>query len=227
MKLRSLAAVFAVVLVIHLLALWVDWLMIAQITKPLLMITIAAYFMAAVKGNSRLKIFILLALLFSWLGDVLLMFQSRDSLFFLLGLSSFLVAHLFYIFFFDKIRKQENLKSRIWTLLVIAVYYSVLITILNPWLGEMKFPVRVYGLVISFMLMLALHMFYLENKPAGKYMAAGAILFVISDSVLAVNKFFRPLPQADVVIMLTYALAQFSMVHGAYLFLSSVRRVNG
>jgi uncharacterized membrane protein YhhN len=147
------------------------------------------------------------------------MFQQKNSLFFLLGLSAFLIAHLFYIFFFHRIRKAQNIKSRLWTLLLVAAYYSVLVAILNPWLGDMRLPVRVYGLVISFMLLLALHMFYVNNKTAGRYMAAGAILFVISDSVLAINKFWTPVPAGDVVIMLTYGSAQFCIVYGAGILL--------
>jgi uncharacterized membrane protein YhhN len=217
MKRNHWGIVFFVVLGVHLLSLAMDWLVTGMITKALLMPVLAVYVISAGRMDAKLRTFILLALLFSWGGDVLLMFQSRDSLFFLLGLASFLVAHLFYIFFFHQVRQREKLKSRLWTLLVVAVYYSVLIAVLNPWLGELRLPVRIYGLVISFMLLLALHMFYLQNKRAGKFLAAGAILFVLSDSILAINKFLQPVPAAGVLIMLTYGLAQFFIVYGVVL----------
>lgn len=217
MKKNLWAIIFFAVLFIHLLALSMNLPQIAMVTKPMLMPAVAGFFIASVSATSPLKLSVLSALFFSWAGDVLLMFQQQNSIFFLLGLSSFLIAHLFYIFFFHRIRKEENIKSRLWTLLVVAVYYSVLIALLSPWLGEMRLPVRVYGLVISFMLLLALHMLYINNKKAGRYMVAGAILFVISDSVLAINKFWRPVPVADVLIMLTYGLAQLCIVYGAVL----------
>lgn len=219
MKKNLWAIIFFAALFIHLLALAMDLSQVATVTKPMLMPAVAGFFITSVSTNSPLKLFVLSALFFSWAGDVLLMFQQQNSIFFLLGLSSFLIAHLFYIFFFHRIRKEQNIKSQLWTLLVVAAYYSVLIALLSPWLGEMRLPVRVYGLVISFMLLLALHMFYISNKTAGRYMVAGAILFVISDSVLAINKFWKPVPAGDVVIMLTYGLAQFYIVYGAADFL--------
>ena len=87
-------------------------------------------------------------------------------------------------------------------LIVVALYYATLITLLYPYLGEMKIAVPVYGIVISFMLLLALHMLFISNKSAGQMMMAGAILFVISDSILAINKFYSPLQNAGILIML-------------------------
>ncbi|MBO9660280.1 MAG: lysoplasmalogenase [Chitinophagaceae bacterium] len=213
--------IFFVVLAAHLFALlmqimhWPMWKEIEMITKSLLMPVLAIGFVTRAGGVSRQGAPILLALLFSWGGDVLLMFQGQNSIFFLLGLSSFLIAHIFYIVFFHQIKNREKIRSRFWTVLVVAVYYSVLIAVLNPWLGEMRLPVRVYGLVISFMFLLALHMIYLKHKSAGRLMVIGALLFVVSDSILAVNKFYFPVHFAGVYIMLTYGLAQYLLVRGA------------
>ena len=79
----------------------------------------------------------------------------------------------------------------------------------------MKIAVPVYGIVISFMLLLALHMLFISNKSAGQMMMAGAILFVISDSILAINKFYSPFQNAGILIMLSYGLAQLMIVAGA------------
>jgi uncharacterized membrane protein YhhN len=221
--------VFFVVLATHLIALvaqplhWPAWPEVEMITKSLLMPVLAMCFVIWTSGVTKFGVFILLALLFSWGGDVLLMFQGQNSLFFLLGLSSFLIAHIFYIVFFHQIKKREQIRSRFWTVLVVAVYYSVLIAVLNPWLGEMRLPVRVYGLVISFMFLLALHMIYIGNKSAGRLLLGGALLFVISDSILAINKFYQPVPAAGLLIMLTYGLAQFLLVRGAALVAGSAR----
>jgi uncharacterized membrane protein YhhN len=156
-----------------------------------------------------------LALLFSWIGDIFLLFETRNASFFLFGLSSFLIAHIFYILFFHSVRMQEKIKSKAGLLIVVALYYATLITLLYPYLGEMKIAVPVYGIVISFMLLLALHMLFISNKSAGQMMMAGAILFVISDSILAINKFYSPFQNAGILIMLTYGLAQLMIVAGA------------
>jgi uncharacterized membrane protein YhhN len=184
--------------------------------KPLLILALAGYFISQTNIIViRLKKWILLALFFSWGGDVLLMFEPKDKIFFLLGLSSFLLAHIFYIAFFHFIRVREKIKGNPWLLLVVVIYYAVLINLLTPYLADMKIPVLVYGIVISFMFMLAMHMLFIKNKTAGKWMMMGALLFVISDSVLAINKFYQSFEVAGIIIMLTYGLAQLFIVYGA------------
>lgn len=175
---------------------------------------LAAYFMYAVHERSLVK-WIIPALAFSWAGDVLLQFESSGKLFFLLGLSSFLLAHICYIIFFHTIRLKEQLASRWWLIIPVAAYYSGLILLLSPYLGEMKLPVRVYGIVISMMLLLALHTLFMKDKTTGKILTAGALLFVISDSILAINKFYQPFKGAGVIIMFTYGLAQALLSIGA------------
>jgi uncharacterized membrane protein YhhN len=161
-------------------------------------------------------------LLFSWLGDVLLMFQAKNEDFFLFGLSAFLLAHVFYITFFHKIRIREGVKPNIFWLLIVVAYYAGLIIWLSPYLGDKKLPVRIYGVAISLMFMLALHMPSIKNKQSGQWMMVGALLFVISDSVLAINKFYQPFEAANVIIMLTYGLAQLFIVIGAAKYINSV-----
>lgn len=195
---------------------------IQYFAKPLIVPALAAYFIScAGTVSSRLKRWILAALFFSWAGDVLLMFVPKNEIFFLAGLVSFLLAHIFYIIFFHRVRVLENIKGKLLLLLVVVAYYAILITILLPYLGDMKVPVLVYGLVISFMLMLAMHMVFITDKKAGKWMMAGALLFVLSDSILAFNKFYKPFELAGILIMLTYGLAQLLIVKGAAGYINS------
>ncbi len=112
-------------------------------------------------------------------------------------------------------------KGNIWFLLLVVVYYTLLITFLSPHLGDMKLPVRIYGIVISVMLMLALHLLFIKNKKAGQWMAQGTQLFVISDSILAINQFYHSFEAAAAVIMLTYGLAQFFIGAGAARYITS------
>lgn len=186
------------------------------LSKPLIVIAIMGYFISSTKGiESPLKKWIISALAFSWLGDVFLMLESRNSQFFLFGLSSFLLAHLIYIFFFHHVRLIEKLRGRAWLLLPIAFYYAAMISWLSPHLGDMKVPVRIYAVVISFMFMLALHMLFIPNKKAGWLMATGAFLFLISDSILAINRFYQEFFMGGILIMLTYGFAQLLIVMGA------------
>ncbi len=106
-------------------------------------------------------------------------------------------------------------------MLIVVVYYLAIITFLSPYLGDMKLPVRVYAIVISFMFMLAMHMLFIKNKNAGRWMMLGSLLFVISDSMLAVNKFYGSFEVAGIIIMLTYGLAQLFITEGAVRYISS------
>ena len=93
------------------------------------------------------------------------MFQDNSPDFFLFGLAAFLLAHIFYIIFFHQVRTREGIKGNPFLLIPVTVYYAGLIIWLSPYLGDMKLPVMVYGLVISFMLMLAMHMSFRNIKP--------------------------------------------------------------
>lgn len=211
---------FAIVFIVHLVAVATGFRIGEWATKPLLIPLLGLHFVSGVTGfATRPSLYILVALFFSWLGDVLLIFQSAYPVFFLFGLSAFLLAHIGYILFFYFLRNQEGLKLRPYLLVAVAAYYAILISLLSPYLGEMRWPVRVYGLVISAMLMLAAHGWFLSDKKAGSYLCNGAMLFVLSDSLLAVNKFYHPFPGAGLAVMATYGLAQLLITAGAKQYL--------
>jgi uncharacterized membrane protein YhhN len=75
-------------------------------------------------------------------------------------------------------------------------------------------PVMVYATVICTMLLCSLHIFLKVNKPANILYLLGAALFVLSDSLLAINKFYQPFAFAGILIMLTYCAAQYFIVTG-------------
>lgn len=224
MKRQYWLIAFLLVLAADIIGIQINNEILQYISKPLIIPVLIGYFLSQTGiVASSLKRWIIAALFFSWGGDVLLMFQPKDEFFFLLGLSSFLLAHIFYIIFFHHVRVREGIKSNPWLLLVVAVYYVALIVWLSPYLGEMKLPVRIYGIVISFMFMLATHMLFIKNKWAGQWMMTGALLFVMSDSVLASNKFYQPFELAGVLIMLTYGFAQLFIVEGAIKYIRGLK----
>ena len=222
MKKTIWITLFLVVLLVNLIAVYSNSESLQFIVKPLLMPLLAIYLLLRTNTiNSNLKGWIFLALFFSWAGDIFLLFEERGSNFFLFGLSAFLVAQVFYIVFFHNIRMREYIRGNALLLLLVIVYYSILINVLSPYLGNMKLPVRIYGVVLSFMVMLAMHTMLGKNKKAALWMTMGAILFVVSDSLLAFNKFFSPFNNAGVIIMLTYGLAQLFITEGAVRYINS------
>jgi len=222
MKKKYSILCFAAILIADLAAVQLPYKMAEYVFKPLIAIWLLAYFILELRTvRSSLKKWIIAALLFSWIGDVLLMLQDEHSLFFLLGLSAFLIAHIFYILCFHFIRVKENVKSRWYIVVIVVLNYLTIKNFLCPFLGDMKLPVSIYAVFISFMFMLALHILFINNKRAGWLMMTGALLFVISDSVLAINKFYQPIEMAGIIIMLTYGLAQLFITEGAIIYISS------
>ena len=215
--------VFLAVLAVNLVSIAAGNDNLQFISKCLLMPPLMLYAWTGFGKTRQLLPLLILALVFSWGGDIILLFQADKEIFFMLGLGSFLLAHIFYIILFHKIRVAENIPSKALFLLIVVLYYGGLMVFLNPWLGPMKIPVSVYGIVISFMFMLSMHLLYMGNKKAGLWIMAGALLFVLSDSTLAVNRFYKPFEQAGLVIMLTYGLAQFAIVSGVIQYVQSLK----
>jgi uncharacterized membrane protein YhhN len=162
---------------------------------------------------------------FSVAGDTLLLFANTNELFFILGLCAFLVAHLFYICTFHQIRTTHHIAGKWYVAIIVAVYYFLIINFLLPHLGGLKYPVIVYGLVISFMLLVAMHLYDLEDNLTARYLLTGAIFFVISDSVLALNKFYQSYTWGGWIIMITYVLAQWLLVKGLTRYINHIPAV--
>ena len=200
---------------LNLSAAWFNIEFLNLITKPLLLPTLAAIIMVFGKINKLQSIFIT-ALIFSFLGDVLLLFVRVDGNYFIAGLICFLLAHIAFILFFAKIKGESRSKPKLFYLYIflVVVHCVELLYILYPGLGAMKIPVTIYAIIISIMLMASMFIYFKVRVAAGKYFVIGALLFVISDSLLAFNKFYMPFFQAGFFIMLTYCLAQFSLVKG-------------
>jgi uncharacterized membrane protein YhhN len=148
---------------------------------------------------------------------VLLLFEQRAPVYFMLGLAAFLIAHIFYCVFLFRIWQMNRLRIHSIFLMGVAAFYAGLLLLLWPHLGDLKIPVLVYGAAISTMLLLALHTVLLR-RSAARLLMPGAVLFVLSDSVLAINRFMQPIPMAGIIIMTTYGLAQLLLVTGAISF---------
>src|SRR5689334_24603344 len=69
---------------------------IHHLFKPLIMVSLGIYYWINVEREQR-SMTVLLAIFFSFCGDTLLMYEQRDGMYFMLGLASFLMSHVFYI----------------------------------------------------------------------------------------------------------------------------------
>lgn len=188
----------------------IDWL--NHLTKPLLMISLGVFYFLKTKDNFTSKDKIMLsALLFSCFGDTFLMFQGQNPNFFLFGLGSFLLAQLAYAFIFHKESKSQYLKRTPFLL------YSVLLFnyLINDIPRDFRIPVGVYTLAITLMGIKAMER--QTNSKSYLFVIIGAITFIASDSLIAINKFAFKIPFSDVWIMATYIIAQYLIVEGILL----------
>ncbi|WP_162946547.1 lysoplasmalogenase [Chitinophaga barathri] len=190
-------------------------------TKPLIMILLGFYgWSQAGCLPHRSKNFILAAIIFSWSGDVFLLFPH----YFIAGLVSFLTAHLLYTGFFLTVQPKPKPGWKEGAVLVVIIIYAVrLVQRLVANLGDMKPAVIVYTAVISLMFLSAVRAFGLNSSKAGRLCIGGALLFVLSDSILAIEKFLTPFPGSGILVMLTYGIAQWMIVDGSLRHLKTAK----
>ena len=207
--------IFWVIAFINILAAAFNNPTLRLLTKPLLlpMLIFTLFFTTSI-GNKKSTI--ITGLFFSFMGDVFLLFENRNSLFFIFGLMCFLVTHLLYIWVFLSIKSAgaSLLMQKPWLILTVTTYTAGLLYLLMPKLGPLLIPVILYAVILSLMLLCSMLAYNKVNPQAGKLFIGGAVSFVLSDSLLAINKFYSLFAYASFFIMSTYCLAQYFIVKG-------------
>lgn len=188
------------------------------ICKPSIMIMLGLHYVV----NRQDQVFsksLLLAIIFSCVGDTLLMFDGTYEAFFMYGLGAFLVAHIFYILAYRQ-HQSSDTSNELQGLQKIRYAFPIilagtgLVVILYGRLHALKIPVVIYAIVLTAMVLAALFRFGKTSSSSFARVFGGAILFMISDSLIAINRFLEPLPKAGLWIMITYVAAQYLIVTG-------------
>ena len=182
--------------------------------KPLALL-VAITFIASramqTRARGRFDLILLGALLASLVGDVLLM---QSDAYFIPGLVAFLVAHGFYIALF--LQDSPRFPSGRALLGTLGVGAAMLVWL---WGGltdpGLKIAVPVYVGVIALMAAQAIGRATVLRDARAWGVAVGALVFMLSDALIAVNRFVLPLPLAPLWILSSYYLAQCLIVHNA------------
>ncbi|MBK5278389.1 MAG: lysoplasmalogenase [Bacteroidia bacterium] len=208
--------VFLIVSAGELIAVFTSNHQLNLVCKPLILLSLIGYYLASVEVRSFVFI---RALFFSWAGDVLLLLTVRSEIFFITGLIAFLISHILFIQVYRQHRDSNVEKEllgpqKIRFALPIVLAGTGLIAILYNSLGPLKIPVMVYSIVLCVMVLTALFRYGRTSSQSFWMVIAGALLFMGSDSLLAINKFLNPIEGAGFFIMATYISAQYLIVEG-------------
>jgi uncharacterized membrane protein YhhN len=173
------------------------------VIKAVPAISLAVLAFIAISGSRGKLLFA--SLLFCAAADIAL--ELAGGKYFVAGLGLFLIAHILFIVTFSRDFKFQ--KSRIPVIILLIVYSMMMAFVLTPSLKEMAIPVYVYMTAITLM-----GIFASLRAAKNDFTLYGAISFIVSDSVIAINKFMMPVVAADYIIMITYYLALFLIVYG-------------
>jgi len=177
---------------------------LSLICKPLIIPALLGvyYFMSSYKNKWYIA-----ALFFSFLGDTFLLFKG--SLYFMLGLSSFLLAHLCFIKVVLKRMGKATTNNLLLSFIIFFAFLFGLLFVLKGHLGRMQIPVIVYGLVITSFGALSFSNYQAHKSKAALVLLIGALVFIGSDIMLAINKFYAPNEPLNLMVMVTYIIAQY------------------
>ena len=214
---KIILLVFWAVLALHLLAIYMNMPLIRVISKCALLPLLLLYLMVAGSGHHQtvFKKLAMLALFFSWLGDILL--TQDGTIFFLMGMGAFIVTHLINGGLLLRLQSVRFTFATMMGVILALGAIGMVYYWLHDFLGTFSIPVVLYMFIIGSVLVLA---FNVSNNTRYKNIAyscfiPGMFLFTVSDSLLALNKFLFHNPTGwDIWIMLTYALAQWLLTEG-------------
>jgi len=220
MKKLLIHLIFLVIVIGDLLGEYLQVKWIDYSFKPLIMIWIGGYFLMHAKNvdNTIVRLAVV-AFIFSWFGDLLLMFSELGFVYFMLGLVSFLGAQIVYIILFLRTIKLSGKKSFLkknpfWLIAYIAYGLIIYIVLYNALDGVLKIAVFVYIMAILSMSSMALNRFGNGHPISFTYVFIGSILFILSDSLIAINKFLVAIPLEGIFVMTTYISAQYLIMKG-------------
>ena len=170
-------------------------------------VPIGALFWLAATGLAGVtRALTLTALVFSATGDVLLAIPFANH--FVFGLGAFLLAQLTYA---GNFLRHSQVGGRRFALRGTAIVIAALLLARQvlPGAGELALPVVFYIVAIVFMALSAA-----AHRSGSSLLFAGAVTFMVSDALIALNRFVNPVPLAGTWIMLTYYGAQALLVIG-------------
>ena len=201
-KTKIFSGLFLIVVILHLLGLLQNEAL-AFFTKPFITISLAVVYLSSVK---KANFWYVSALFFSFWGDTFLLFKDD---FFLFGLVSFLIGHVLYIKISSGYLKSISISKTIGFSIPFIIAFGSVVILIKDNLGEMLIPVIIYGIVISAFGILTVLNYSQTKSTENLWLFLGAVIFIVSDSLLAINRFYEAREIYSISVMVTYIVAQY------------------
>ncbi|SHK06581.1 YhhN-like protein [Tangfeifania diversioriginum] len=188
--------------------------------KPLIMVWIGAYFLFYSRSiHKKIVQLTMGAFLFSWFGDIALMFSDKGMAFFATGIFFFLIAQLFYIVLFLKTISISGNKSFLkkqpyWLIAFIAYGLVFSILLYNQLDNLLRISIFIYISAILAMSAMALNRLRNGHPASFSLIFAGSLFFIASDSFIAINRFLYSFQHAGAFILFSYIIAQYLIMRG-------------
>jgi uncharacterized membrane protein YhhN len=208
MNLKIFTTIYFTISMLEIIFGTIHFQMGVYFTKPIIMISIMLFYFYQTKNQRNFQDKLMLAaFFFSMLGDTFLMFKGEQ--YFMFGLGSFLITHLFYIFIF----RLNNLKTNTLSRIFFFTFSMIMLFILKNYISSsFLIPIIIYMITITLMAITASERN--TNPQSFRLVLIGAILFVLSDTLIAIDKFVVPIPFPTLLIMGTYVFAQYLIAVG-------------
>ena len=185
-------------------------------TKPFILLSLLGFYVCTAKP---IILFVVLALLFSWLGDILLI--PAGTGWFTAGGIAFMISHVFFILSYARQTDFQAIPIPVILLLFAAFTAAALVLFhfLRPHLPKGLFYPMLFYLILNGLMNCAAWCRALTQRGAGGIItAAGALLFFLSDSSLFFVRFHKNSPlKTHFAVMFTYSLGELLIVLGLLL----------
>jgi len=201
--------VYALIGVIHEASAIRFWEVMRKLTKAALMPVLLIYYIVTASNFLAVA---LIAIIFSWLGDIFLI-RKDEPKFFRLGLVAFLLSHVFYIVTLVLLTHGLHIPALIASIGAALVVELLLPKIINP-PKAMRGAVIVYGLVLLTMSIYALQYMLSGFSLFSVLLFAGSIVFIFSDTLMTYLAFGKKPKYFNAITMLPYIIAQGLIIFG-------------
>jgi uncharacterized membrane protein YhhN len=201
---KLIFGVFILVVILDLIGIITGNQLLIFIFKPMIILLLMTYYSLIIEPENKMY---LAALFLCFLGDVLLLFDSQLN--FMLGLASFLIAHLLFIKIVAGRLTKSSMSQNIKAIMPFAFIFTALIFLLKDTLGDLLIPVVVYALVITSFGVISLLNYMTKKNVPSLFLVGGAAFFILSDATLAINKFYEHQEYFPIFVMITYVFAQY------------------